>query len=230
MINGRLLPHLHWLKRSPMQDPELPVYDSYRTSNSPTQIGVTVARTVEDVLRVFSIRTAVSGSEQRCPHDEEFDGNDFSATHLLGYVGHEPAGCVRIRCFADFAKIERIAIRREFRRSHLAHRLIRAAIALCRAKGYRRLYGQPRNDLLRFCSHFGFRTFEGGKSLRFSDGDYTEVVLDLDRSAAAIAVGANPYILIRPEGRWHTPGILEHSAQRGSQRKALQGDSIELPV
>ena len=53
---------------------------------------MTVARSMEDIMRVMSIRSAVYVAEQRCPHDEEFDGNDFSATHLLGYVGDEPAG------------------------------------------------------------------------------------------------------------------------------------------
>jgi predicted GNAT family N-acyltransferase len=230
IIDGRVASHLHWLQRSPVQDPEPPIYDSYRVSNGPSQIGVTVARTIDDVLRAFSIRSAVYCAEQHCPHEEEFDGNDFSATHLLGYVGHEPAGCVRIRCFADFAKVERVAIRREFRKSRLAHRLIRAAIELCRTKGYRRIYGQPRTDLLRFYSYFGFRQFEGGKSLCFSDVDYTEVVLDLDRAPNALAIGANPYVLIRPEGRWHTPGILERSAQRGTPPRALRGGGIELSV
>lgn len=230
VINGRVASHLHWLKRSPTEAPEPPIYDSYSTSNGPSQIGVTVARTIDDVLRVFSVRSAVYCAEQHCPHEEEFDGNDFSATHLLGYIGHEPAGCVRIRCFADFAKVERVAIRREFRKSRLAHRLIRAAIELCRTKGYRRLYGQPRTDLLRFYSHFGFLQFEGGKGLRFSDVDYVEVVLDLDRAPGALAIGTNPYVLIRPEGRWHTPGILEHSAHRGAPPKVLRGGDIELPV
>jgi predicted GNAT family N-acyltransferase len=230
VIGGRVASHLHWLKRSPVQDPEPPIYDSYRVSNGPSQIGVTVARTIDDVLRAFSIRSAVYCAEQHCPHEEEFDGNDFSATHLLGYVGHEPAGCVRIRCFADFAKVERVAIRREFRKSQLAHRLIRAAIELCRAKGYRRIYGQSRVDLLRFYSHFGFRLLEGGKTFCFSDIDYAEVVLDLERSSNTLSIGANPYLLIRPEGRWHTSGILERSAQRGAAPKTSQGGRHELPI
>ncbi len=54
------------------------------------------------------------------PYEEEFDGNDFSSTHLLGYVGDEPAGCLRIRYFASFAKIERLAVRHEFRHTRLA--------------------------------------------------------------------------------------------------------------
>ncbi|MBI3676494.1 MAG: GNAT family N-acetyltransferase [Proteobacteria bacterium] len=211
-VNGRHLPNLFWLDRTGVSSS--PPYDTYRASQAPDRIGIAVARSIEDLLRVFAVRSAVYVAEQRCPYEEEFDGNDFCATHLLGYVGDEPAGCMRIRCFADFAKVERVAIRQEFRHTRLAQRLVRASIALCRDKGYRRLYGHPRSDLLRFYNHFGFHTFEGAKNFQFSGVEYTEVVMDLDRQPNAVAIGANPYIMIRPEGRWHQPGILERSARR----------------
>lgn len=219
LVEGRPAPHLRWLKRSPAREPTPPIYDSYRVTNGPKEIGIVAAHTIDDLLRVFSIRSAVYCAEQLCPHDEEFDGNDFCATHLLGYVGNEPAGCIRIRCFADFAKLERVAVKREFRKTRVSHRLIRAAIELCRAKGYRRLYGHPRTDLLRFYSHFGFRPLEGGKQFRFSDVDYAEVVLELERSPTAVRIGADPYVMVRPEGRWDQPGILERSALRSATRQ-----------
>src|SRR4051794_24719610 len=71
-----------------------------------------------------------NGVVPRCPYEEEFDGNDFSATHLIGYVGNEPAACLRVRYFADFAKIERLAVRREFRTTRLAVTVMRAGIEL----------------------------------------------------------------------------------------------------
>lgn len=77
---------------------------------------VRVARTFEDMAKIFSVRTATYMTEQLCSYDEEFDGNDFSGTHLLGEVSGEPAGCVRVRYFGSFAKIERLAVRPEFRR------------------------------------------------------------------------------------------------------------------
>jgi predicted GNAT family N-acyltransferase len=218
MVDGVPVAKLHWLKRSSVDDDVPPLYDSYRASNPANRASVTVVRTIEDLMRVFSIRSAVYVAEQDCPYEEEFDGNDFCATHLLGYVGTEPAGCIRIRCFADFAKVERVAIRHEFRNSRLAHRLVRAATELCRAKGYRRLYGQPRADLVRFYSRFGWRLLEGGKSLRFSDVDYVEMVLDMDRAEKPVAIGADPYVLIRPEGRWHAAGVLDRSALRQPTR------------
>ncbi len=69
-----------------------PLYDSYVPGAAPGVIGVTIARNFEDLNRVVAMRSAVYIGEQECPYEEEFDGNDLSATHLLVYIGHEPVG------------------------------------------------------------------------------------------------------------------------------------------
>src|SRR5208283_3516984 len=81
---------------------------------------VRIARGFDDLLMVYSIRAAVYMAEQDCPFAEEFDGNDHCATHFLGFVDNEPAGCLRARFFHDFVKLERLAVRKSYRRSTLA--------------------------------------------------------------------------------------------------------------
>ncbi|MGB9365957.1 MAG: GNAT family N-acetyltransferase [Xanthobacteraceae bacterium] len=198
-----------------------PSYDGYRGRSSSRELSVTVARSIEDIMKVMVIRSAVYISEQECPYEEEFDGNDFSATHLLGYVGDEPVGCLRIRYFANFAKIERLAIRHEFRNTRLAFQIVRAGVELCRAKGYQRLYGHSQKRLLGFWGRFGFKPLEGAREFVFSDFDYVEIVLDTTPHPQAISIGVDPYIMIRPEGRWHVPGILERSAIRPVTRPSV---------
>jgi predicted GNAT family N-acyltransferase len=193
---------------------ELPLYDSYVPGARPNEIGVTVARNFEDLGRVIAIRGAVYIGEQECPYEEEYDGNDLAATHLLVYVGDEPAGCLRVRFFADFAKIERLVVRKEFRKTRAAFHVVRAGFKLCQKKGYRRVYGHSQTRLVNFWSRFGFRVMEGGKPFVFSDFDYVEIVADIERDPDAVTIGFDPYVIIRPEGRWHIPGILEHSAAR----------------
>jgi predicted GNAT family N-acyltransferase len=215
-------PHMHMFRRSGAAEREKhPLYDSYRGTVSKTAISVTVARTIEDMMRIVAMRSAVYIGEQECPYDEEFDGNDFTGTNLLGYVGNEPAGCIRVRYFAEFAKIERLAVRKEFRNTRLSFQLVRAAIALCRAKGYQRLYGHAQKRLVKFWSRFGFEILEGGRELVFSDFDYVEMVMKTPRDANAIAIGQDPYMIIRPEGRWHLPGVLEVSSTRAVSRPSV---------
>jgi predicted GNAT family N-acyltransferase len=212
---------LHSLHRGGDQGRLAPLYDCYSKARPNRTGAVTTARSMEDMMRVMSIRSAVYIGEQRCPYREEFDGNDFSATHLLIYVGHEPAGCVRIRCFADFAKIERLAVRKEFRNGDLAPKLVEAAIALCHDKGYRRLYGHAQKRLVKFWSQFGFSTFEGGQDFVFSDFDYVEMHMISPRKPDAVTIGIDPFLTIRPEGRWHKPGILELSRMRPVTRPSI---------
>ncbi|MGU3539588.1 GNAT family N-acetyltransferase [Methylobacterium sp. A54F] len=212
--------HLHMFRRGAAPEAR-PPYDSYRTGEA--GLSVAVARTLEDLARVISVRSAVYMAEQACPYDEEFDGNDLAATHLMGYVGDEPAGCLRIRFFAGFAKIERLAVRAEYRSTRLSFALVRAGIELARVKGYRRIYGHAQKRLVPFWRRFGFRVFEGAQELVFSDFDYVEMLLEAEPHPEAITLGADPYVIIRPEGRWHHAGVLDRSGARPVTRPSVDG-------
>ena len=181
-----------------------------------SMIATRVSRTIEDIMKVFSIRAATYMHEQPCPYDEEFDGNDFCAAHILGEIDGEPAGCIRIRFFADFVKIERLAVRHEFRSSTLAFRSVRAALEYCRAEGFRKAYGYARLDLVRLWSRFGFRVIAGHPTFEFSDVTYVEMKAIVPPSNDVIGTGRSPFRIIRPEGLWDVPGPLDRSAMRGS--------------
>ncbi|MGA7385066.1 MAG: GNAT family N-acetyltransferase, partial [Methylocella sp.] len=91
---------------------------------------VRIARGFDDLLMVYSVRSAVYIAEQECPFAEEFDGNDHCATHFIGFIKGEPAGCIRARFFHDFVKLERLAVLKRFRKSTLAYELVRSGIDL----------------------------------------------------------------------------------------------------
>ena len=205
--------------------PARPLYDSYVPHSGKKDIGITVARSFDDLMRVAAIRNAVYIGEQQCPYEEEYDGNDLSATHLLAYIGDEPVGCMRLRFFADFAKFERVAVRPEFRRSRAAIQLVHAGLKFCQKKGYRRVLGHAQSRLASFWTRFGFRPLEGRSHFVFSDYDYIEMVADLERDPEAVAVGSDPYVMIRPEGRWHIPGVLESSASRAATNPSAKKNS-----
>lgn len=208
---------LYVFRRSdPAERGEDPLYDSYKKCAGAGALAITVVRTFEDMMRVVAIRGAVYMSEQRCPYEEEFDGNDQCAVHLLGYVGDEPAGCVRVRCFADFAKIERLAVRKEHRGTGLAVLLARASMEFCRAKGYGLIYGHAAKHMIDFWKKFGFEVVDGGPEFSFSDFVYVAMTLDAEPAPHAVTHTSHPYVILRPEGRWHRPGILEQSAERSA--------------
>ncbi len=189
---------------------------------SPPDISISVARTFEDISQVFSVRSATYIAEQYCYYREEFDGNDFCATHLLGRIEGDAAGCIRMRFFSDFAKLERLAVRADYRNSRLAFALARQAILHCRQKGYTKLYGHARLDLLPFWRMFGFRQRPDKPDLAFANIRYCELELDCPALQDRVTIDTDPMVLIRPEGAWNAPGPLEISkSEEDPSRKRL---------
>jgi predicted GNAT family N-acyltransferase len=172
-------------------------------------LSVDIARTIEDIFQVFAVRSATYIAEQFCLYSEEFDGNDFCSTHFVGRVDGDAAGCVRLRFFDGFAKLERLAVRAEYRNSRLAYQLVRAALEHCRLKGYRRVYGHSRLDLIRFWRVFGFRPIEHRPEFSFANVRYREILLEQPAHPDAIDPSVDPKVIIRPEGAWDRPGPFD---------------------
>jgi predicted GNAT family N-acyltransferase len=214
-LQGSTAPQFHTFRRSRMLLQEQRNSLAMSGSGLDPNVSVCVARNIDDVMKAAVIRGAVYVGEQECPYDEEYDGNDFTATHLIGYVGGEPAGCMRIRNFADFAKLERLAVRKEFRNQGLASQIVRAGLGFCEMKGYTRILAYAQIRLVDFWGKFGFRHAADPRKLVFSDFDYVELVCQTPRVAQAISFDTDPYVVLRPEGNWQTPCILELSRDRG---------------
>lgn len=194
-------------------------------------VKVDVARTMEDMMKVFAVRSATYMAEQFASYEEEFDGNDFCATHLLGMVDGDAAGCARIRYFGDFAKLERMAVRREYRNTRVMLELARMCIQHCREKGFRKLYAHAREDLVPLWRRFGAKLIDGRPPFSFSDVEFREMYMDVEPTPDAIRFGADPMVMIRPEGAWDRPGPLDRLPQRatiGDRRSLIQSHTRML--
>jgi predicted GNAT family N-acyltransferase len=190
-----------------------------------TDTTIRLVRTLEDYTQMAVVRAATYVAEQYCLYEEEFDGNDLCSTHFLGMINGDAAGCIRVRFFAGFAKIERLAVRSEYRKSRLAYQLVRAAIEHCKRKGYRTLYGHSRLDLVRFWSVFGFRVRDDRPGFDFADVRYIEMVAHIDMIPDAISLDNDPMMLIRPEGAWDEPGPFDRCQKRALDRSHLIAQS-----
>jgi predicted GNAT family N-acyltransferase len=186
---------------------------------------IRIARNLTDLMIVASIRSAVYLAEQACPYEEEFDGNDLVAAHFIGFIGNEPVACLRARFFADFAKVERLAVRPQYRRSMVAFKLVRDCVKFLKRKGYRRIYGQAQDRLVDFWARFGAKPLGHNRGLVFSDYSYTEMVLELEPDPQAITIDSDPYVIIRPEGEWDHPGVLDRSSTREATNFASHSGS-----
>lgn len=195
----------------------LPIYDSARYLTGKDKTGLCVVRDMNQLQAVFAIRAAAFMAGQDCPYDEEFDGNDFTATHMLAYRQGEPIGTIRARYFSTFVKAERLSVLPRFRKSTAAFELVRGMKEFCREKGFVRFYGHAQEGLEKFWSRFGERRISTGRKFAFSDRNYTEMILEIEPHENPITYDSNPYRIISPEGMWDVEGVLEQSAKRGAQ-------------
>jgi predicted GNAT family N-acyltransferase len=170
--------------------------------------------TADDMAKVLAVRSAVFMSEQKCPFEEEFDGNDFSATHILGTVDGQPAAVMRMRYFAEFVKMERLAVAPRYRRTLIARQVIETGIELIRRKGFKKMYAQAQTRLTAFWKHYGFKPVAPHRKFVFSDHEYIEIEADIAPHPDVLTINSDPLVLIRPEGKWDEPGVLDHSALR----------------
>lgn len=192
-------------------------FDNYDRHDA-REVTIKAAHGLDDLMQAMAIRAAVYMAEQSCPFYEEFDGNDCSGTHLLAYIGGEPIGCVRIRYFAGFAKLERLAVRAQYRGLGAGGRLVLAAMEFCRTKGYGRLLAHARVGLRGFWKAYGFAPLPEGVQFSFSNQEYIELEAQMKPHEHALSMSTDPYVLIRPEGSWSRPGILERSVERTAAR------------
>ena len=85
------------------------------------------------------VREEVFCREQGVPKEEELDGLDERALHLIAL---EPDGAVvgtlRLLLVGGEAKIGRVAVKRRWRRRGIASRMLRMALAGARERGCRR--------------------------------------------------------------------------------------------
>jgi len=179
-------------------------------------ISVTVASTLDDLMQVMSIRSVVYMGEQFCPYEEEFDGNDLAgATHLIARIGRQPVGTVRLRWFADFAKLERLTVMPHCRGGTAPRALLDAAFELAAKKGYRQIMGHTQVRLAPVLMRLGkVKVRAGRKKFTFSDHEYVETIRELTPPADAVNIDSDPLVVLRPEGAWDRAGVLDHSACR----------------
>jgi predicted GNAT family N-acyltransferase len=183
---------------------------------------VRVVRQLDEFLELAAIRAIVYMNEQHCPFAEEFDGNDLSgATHLVARIDGEPVGAMRIRWFAQFAKIERVAVRAGLRDGRAATALVKTALELAARKGYCKVIGHIQARLLPYWRRAaGVRVRPGRERFHFSDFEYVEIERDLEPPADAIGLQTPALVVLRPEGDWDRPGVLDQSAKRQVSRGA----------
>lgn len=114
--------------------------------------------TVAEFIDAIRIRVDVFIIEQGCPPGWEPDPDDRDADHFIALIDNSVVATTRIRRDGPGSmKIERMAVRRENRRSGVGTKLTRHVIQAARDDGCRRLWMQAQVQARGFYEGLGFR-------------------------------------------------------------------------
>ena len=138
-----------------------------------------VVTNLEDLIKVFIVRGIVFIEEQGVSYNIEHDEHDFPATHVLGEMDGEPFAAGRIRAVGEYAKLERVAIRKQYRGKGLGHKLTEFMLAVAQGQGFRKFKVHAQSYLKDFYRKHGF-----------------EIVGDMFKEA-----GIDHYLMIRNDNR-----------------------------
>jgi putative N-acetyltransferase (TIGR04045 family) len=104
---------------------------------SEPEIAIRWVRDPEDMRGAFAVRERVFCDEQGVPREEEIDGRDEEAQHLVALApdGRRVIGTLRLLVDGDRAKVGRVAVEREWRSRGIAARMLALALARARERG-----------------------------------------------------------------------------------------------
>ncbi len=178
-------------------------------------VTIKLASTSDELMQCYMLRAAVFMGEQACPYGEEFDGNDYTASHVIMYVDGEPAGSMRLRWFQSFCKFERCVVLRPFRGLGIHHEINAWCKEFARRKGYTKVYLHLQRRHMPMMEKEGFCRVDD-RVFNFSDHEYFAVYCELEPVAGAVRLDTEPMVMNRPEDRLDALGVLEKSAARGA--------------
>lgn len=108
----------------------------------------------EELTTARAIRRQVFIEEQAVPPEIELDEHDEIATHVLAYLGDEPAGTARWRETAYGIKLERFAVPEPFRGLGVGRNLVLFVLDL--VEGTKQIYLHAQSDVIGFYEKYGF--------------------------------------------------------------------------
>ncbi len=107
------------------------------SASSSDEVEIHWAREEAERAGALAVRREVFCHEQGVPLEEELDGRDDEALHLIARsaVDGRVIGTLRLLLGERRAKVGRVAVERQWRRRGIAARMLRAALAMARERG-----------------------------------------------------------------------------------------------
>jgi predicted GNAT family N-acyltransferase len=113
-------------------------------------------KTENEMEQVFEIRREVFIREQGIPEEIEMDELDSEAVHVLATVNGVPAGCGRLLQRDGYARIGRVAVKKEMRRNGIGEGICKLLMAIAGDNGAEKVIIGAQLTAVEFYKSLGF--------------------------------------------------------------------------
>ncbi len=117
---------------------------------------IRLANNKKEVDYVMKIREIVFIKGQKVPKKRELDGFDENAKHVIVIYKKTPIGCARIRFLHNKAKLERIALLKQYRGRGFGKNIIKYLVSYCKRKNPKEIVMHAQYYLKDFYNKCGF--------------------------------------------------------------------------
>jgi len=121
------------------------------------ELEIRMIKNKKELDEVFKIREVVFIKGQNCPRELEIDGLDDEAKHVIVKFRGKTIGCARIRFPEDRAKLERIALLKEYRGKGCGREIMNYLIKYCKRKKVEEIFLHSQLYVKDFYKKFGFK-------------------------------------------------------------------------
>jgi len=111
----------------------------------------------QELNEVLKIREIVFVKGQNCPWECEMDGLDEEAEHIIVKYCGKTIGCARIRFLGNRAKLERVALLKEYRGRGFGKEMMKYLIRHCKRRKVEEIFLHSQLYVKDFYKKFGFK-------------------------------------------------------------------------
>lgn len=155
---------------------------------------------LDDFLAVMQLRREVFVNEEHVSPEKEFDKNDLAgAVHFYMKDDEKVIGTLRARLFPDFVKLERLCLKKDYRKSSAAKQLIDFTFDYCAHKGYKKACGLCTEHLLPYWDKLGLKHNPNIAPIKVSNMTLYTVTKDIPPSPQRAEI-EKPESLLQSEG------------------------------
>lgn len=194
-------------------------------------VEIKIVGTDDEYAKAMAVRRKVFVQEQNIPEEKEFDGNDHSATHILALHNGEPIGEMRIRYFNGFVKFERMCVLKEYRKTDVSERIMQTGMVFAARKGYEKVYGICKKELLNRWKQDGFLPIPGAPFVRQNGMTLIPVYSQLPKVQNVLTMQTPTEILNAREGQWEDTNQADKYAdmRRNMQNRLQEVRQLKTP-